>query len=181
MKSFSDSTGDEWTISINVASVKRARDLAGVDLMTAIDGTLFDAIGQDMIIFADTLAAICKPQIDERSMSPADFGERLADGETIDAALAAFLEDLISFFPPGRREALTKIAGLTKEIEILQIQEVIETAGSPKTIETAKKLIEMEREKAEQRIEERLKTHGNSSGSVPQSSDVTPTPSPSGS
>lgn len=154
MQTFKDSEGIEWTIKINVASVKRVRDLAGVDLMGALDGSLFERLALDPILLGDVLHALCRPQAEERNLTPEQFGERLASGEVIEEASVALVNELIPFFRPGQREALTKIAQITKEIQDLQVTEAMETLNDPETIETAKRMIQKQKAEAKRELQE---------------------------
>ena len=42
MRTFEDNAGRTWTVEVNVAALKRAKGLAGVDLMGVLDGDLID-------------------------------------------------------------------------------------------------------------------------------------------
>lgn len=111
MKQFNDSKGGEWEITLNVLQFKRCRDMIGFDLsrLTTLllpgGGKGKDAMAEivaDPILFVDIVYCLCKDQIEKKNMTGEDFG-RLFDGETIDAAINAFLDELANFFPePGR-------------------------------------------------------------------------------
>jgi hypothetical protein len=116
MKSFKDAAGRTWTIAISVDAIKRARGLAGIDLLAALDGELFQKLAEDPVLLVDTIYAVCKPEADKAGVKDEDFG-RAMYGDAIEAATDAFLEELISFFPPLKRRPLTKALEKLKNLQ----------------------------------------------------------------
>jgi hypothetical protein len=114
MRTFTDALGRSWSLEITVATLKRVRAVAGVDLIEAAGGTLLDRLVADPVLLGDVLYACVKPQADERKITDEDFGRSLA-GDAIDHATTALLEEFVAFFPSPRRrvleQALTKLAG----------------------------------------------------------------------
>lgn len=114
MHTFTDALDRSWSVEITVASLKRIRALAGVDLLEAAGGSLLDRLVSDPVLLGDVLYAAVKPQADERKLSDEDFGRALA-GDAIDRATTALLEEFVAFFPTPRRrileKALAKLAG----------------------------------------------------------------------
>ena len=102
MKSFTDSAGRTWTLSVTVGAVKRARDLAAVDPIGAATGDLWARLLEDPVLLVDALYALVKPEADARNVSDEDFGRALV-GDALDAALAALEEELLAFFPRHQR------------------------------------------------------------------------------
>lgn len=115
MKTFTDTAGRTWQISLTVAAAKRVRDLAEVDLLTILDGQLLQRLGRDPILLVDVLWAICLPQATAANISAEQFGESLA-GDVIELATDAFLAEVIDFFPRGNREVLR--AALARQTEV---------------------------------------------------------------
>lgn len=105
MKSFNDSTGRAWSVQVNVAAIKRVRDLAGVDLLAVLEGDLLQRLSEDPVLLVDVIYALLRPQANAAGVSDVQFGEAMA-GEAIDQATAALLEELVSFFPLARRRIL---------------------------------------------------------------------------
>ena len=105
MHSFKDNAGRIWVLGINVQTVKRVRALVNVDLMDALNGDLIQRLSTDPVLLCDTLYAICKPECDAQSVTDEQFGSALA-GDAIDAAAAAFMDELVDFSPAPRRGAL---------------------------------------------------------------------------
>jgi len=114
MRTFTDALNRSWSLEITVATLKRVRAVAGVDLIEAAGGTLLDRLVADPVLLGDVLYACVKPQADERKITDEDFGRSLA-GDTIDTATTALLEEFVAFFPSPRRrvltQALAKLAG----------------------------------------------------------------------
>ena len=107
MRSFKDNAGRTWTIAINVDAIKRVRAVAKIDLLTAIDGKLFQQLADDPVLLVDTIYCVCKPEADAQGITDEDFGRAMA-GDAVDAATTAFLEELIDFFPSQKRRPLLK-------------------------------------------------------------------------
>jgi hypothetical protein len=102
MKTFTDAAGRTWTLAVTVGAVKRARNLAGVDLIGAATGDLWARLLEDPVLLVDALFALVKPEADGRSISDEDFGRALV-GDALDGALAALEEELLAFFPRHQR------------------------------------------------------------------------------
>jgi hypothetical protein len=162
MHSFVDNSRRTWEIAINVAAVKRIRGLLGIDLYSLVDDGFksLSKLVSDPVTLADVLYCLCKDQADKQSISDEDFGRALA-GDAITQAADAFVEELIDFFPDARaRASLRKAieAGKTVRDKVLSHAEKILDSIDPET--EAKKWI-------------------SSSGTLPESSVVTPDPSAS--
>lgn len=125
MKTFTDTNGRTWSVALNIAAVKRVRDLAGVDLLApagqaagADDAgeTVITRLAGDPVLLCDVVYAVCKPEADAADIRDEDFGRAMA-GDAIDAATRALLEELADFFPNRRdrdraRRILTKMDAL---------------------------------------------------------------------
>ena len=118
MKTFTDNAERSWNIAINVAAVKRVRDLTGVDLLEIVDGTLIEKLIRDPILLCDIVYAVCKPQADERdpAVSDEEFGRAMA-GDAIEHATTALLDELVSFCPsPRDRKNLGQVLEATNRV-----------------------------------------------------------------
>lgn len=117
MTAFSDNTGRAWEVVVTVATLKRVRSLAGVDLMDIADpdANLIGRLAADPVLLVDSLFAVVKPQADARGVTDEEFGAALA-GDAVADATDAMLEAVVDFFPhaPSRsnlRAVLTKTRG----------------------------------------------------------------------
>ena len=105
---WTDSEGRRWSTAITVGTLKRVRDLVDVNLLDVFDGVLLGRLADDPVLLANTLYAVCKPQADERNVDDEAFGELLV-GDAIEDAAQALVHGIASFFPQGRRAALTSL------------------------------------------------------------------------
>lgn len=116
MKTFKDNAGRTWTLSIDVAAIKRVRSLCSVDLMTAVEGKLLEQLISDPVLLCDVVYCVCKPEADAKKITDEDFG-RAMGGDALDNATTALLEELISFFPQARRQLLSKALEKLRALE----------------------------------------------------------------
>ena len=102
MKLFKDNEGRQWQVVVNVATLKRVRDLTKTDLLDVVNGDLIQRLTLDPVLLVDCLFALCKTQADQRNVTDVQFGEGMA-GDAIDAATTALLEPRATFEPtePG--------------------------------------------------------------------------------
>ena len=130
MKKFTDSVGREWKIEINIASIRRVRDLLGVDLMQSLDGKFLQELSKDIIKMVDIIYVLIKPQADSLKPKLLDtgFGAGL-DGDAVDAAVNAFLDELVNFSPKQKRTLLQTVLKKVRNLETT-------------TIKTAQKLVD---------------------------------------
>lgn len=166
MRTFKDNAGRTWTVSVDVAAVKRARSLAGVDMLD-LTGTM-SRIERDPVVVCDTLWAIVKPQADHAGIDEESFFSSLA-GDCIEAAARAMLAELVDFSPNHRERAALRVvldrtwAATDKRLDLME-------ASLPRLVE------QLERE-----IGTAGPTNsGDSSSGSPASSESIPVLSPSG-
>jgi hypothetical protein len=163
MRSFTDNLGRAWTVTINVAAIKRVRGLVNVDLYKLVDDGFkpLAALVTDPVQLADVLYCLCKEEADAKQISDEDFGRALA-GDAITLAADAFVEELIDFFPDARaRTSLKKVLAAGRSVR-------------DKLLDHAESLIDTLDPTAE--ANRLIASYGNS----PASSASTPARSPSG-
>jgi hypothetical protein len=175
MRTFADNTGRTWTVTVNVEAVKRVRGLLSVDLLEVLDGKLLERLAGDPILLCDLVYALCKPEADARSVSDEEFGRAMA-GDAIDGATTALLEELVSFFPKGRRELLAKALGKLRTLEAMALKAAEDRLDSPALEkEMAEALARLGADALTDDQRAALRTRlGGSSGSSPASSAATP-------
>lgn len=176
MKTFNDSTGREWQVAVNVAAVKRVRDLLDVDLLTAGDGKLFQRLAEDPVLLTDVVYALCKPQADKAEITDEEFGRGMA-GEVIDNAVSALLPELVDFFPSPRRAILQKALAKFHKLEAMT-QDAVSKALDSDALE---RLMQMELdansiEEFVRRELAKLASAGGTSTGSPGQSESTPDP-----
>ena len=145
MKSFTDRQGRSWTIQINYTSLRRVRAVTGIDLTRIVDpkSNVMEQLTGDPFVLFDCLVAILQPQLDERELTPEQFGEAL-DEESGDKASMALIEAIIDFFPEGKRmllrRALTKVLTAAERRQLATLDKALQAVESPEftqAIETA--------------------------------------------
>jgi len=110
MKTFTDAEKRTWELTVNVNTIKRVRDLLGVDLLDAANGDLFSRLADDACLLVNVIYALVKPAADAAKVSDEDFGRAMV-GDVLDAASAALVQDLLDFFPRAQRlRALGRLA-----------------------------------------------------------------------
>jgi len=97
-------------VAVDVAAVKRARALAGFDLVGVLDRRDdIDRLARDPVMLVDVLYAVCKPEADARGVSDEAFGKAMA-GDAIEHAAQALVEAVVSFSPNPRVRAMHMMA-----------------------------------------------------------------------
>lgn len=101
MKTFNDSKGNPWSLTLTFDSIKRVRELVQVDLLKLLDGDnpLLSQLSSDIETLINVVFALVKPAADKQTpvVSDADFAALLG-GEQIYAAREAFWAELSDFY-----------------------------------------------------------------------------------
>jgi hypothetical protein len=155
MKTFNDNAGRTWTVAINVAAIKRVRTALDVNLMEAVEGDLLERLSSDPVLLCDVIYVVCKPEADTRNVSDEDFGRAMA-GDAIEHATTALLEELVDFFPRGKRRVLHKALAKLQAVEARAVEYASARLEDP----------ELDR-----RIEAALSSPTDRSSSLPPSSE----------
>ena len=145
MRTFNDNAGRTWSLTLNVWTVKKVRDLLGVDLLdlggesasAQKPGLLYRLIA-DPVLLVDVLYVVCKDQADGASVTDEQFG-RAMGGDAIDAATKAFLEELADFTPSPRDRARARKVIATTWAMIEKAQDVLDARAEkelPAAVET---------------------------------------------
>lgn len=164
-----DVSGRDWCTAINVNTVRRVKELAGVLLTDAADTDLIERLHNDCMLLADVLYGVCEPQARERGIDSAAFGELLA-GETIDRACESMMKDLVDFFPSGRRRAVQTILTAATRVET----ERIKLLDAKMTDQKFEELLASQIRQASDEIDRRLAALGEGSGKSQDPSGSTP-------
>ena len=128
MKTFNDTLGRTWSVTINVDAIRRVRSLLHINLLDAIEGKLLERLVTDPVLLCDILFALVQPEAEAKTVSDEDFGRALG-GDVLDHATTALLEELVDFFPSGKRtvfrkalEKLKKLEGIALETATLRLE-----------------------------------------------------------
>ena len=166
MRTFKDNAGRTWSVTLNVLQMKRIRAQLGIDLVNviALDSggkvktDLVDRIASDPCLLVDILWVCVGDEAKAAGVTDEEFGRSLA-GDSIDEATAAFLDELVDFFPGARRLYLKKAVDLAKKYEMENLWLLEAALNSPE-------------------FEERLKTSLRPPSASPESAASTPATSP---
>lgn len=131
MKTFNDNAGRTWTVAINVECIKRVKTLLSVNLLDAIEGQLIEQLVSDPVLLCDVIYAICKPEADTKEISDEEFGRAMA-GDAIDNATTALLEELVDFFPSGKRQVLAKALAKLKTFQTKAVETASQRLDDPR-------------------------------------------------
>ena len=162
MKCFKDNQNRNWTIVVNVATVKRVRSLLDINLLDVVkldannkpNVDLLEQLASDPILLCDVIYCICKPEADAQNISDEDFGMAMG-GDAIEHATTALLEELIDFFPEAKRLVLRKLMNAGEKVKI--------------QMERSLKL-ELDNPQLDMELEKQVKEYINSSTNSPESS-----------
>lgn len=147
MKTFTDSAGRAWTLTLTIDAAKRVKSLLDVNLLEleAGDPPLLTRLGTDVILLCDTIFALVKPQADAAGVTDEQFAAAMG-GDAILAAQTAFYGELVDFFRKLGRTDLAKavdaqrrmidlaVARIETRIDRLDLEASIETTlGEPST------------------------------------------------
>lgn len=130
MHSFKDSTGRVWHAALTVGTLKKARDLAGVDLAAVSDGEVFRRLAADPALLCAALHAISRPAQGESEATLDAFCEAM-DGDTLGPASDALVGEVVDFFPPPIRARLKSAVAAAKAAQQKRLEEMDATAPGP--------------------------------------------------
>lgn len=104
---FTDQKSREWTLSINVAAMRRAK-AKGIDLSMPV--SQLQQFVMDDVFIADALWSIVSPDAKERGISQDQFDEALG-GLAFDSARDALWQALETYYDPqSERAAMLRVA-----------------------------------------------------------------------
>ena len=123
MHRFSDANGFAWEVAINVHTVRRVRDILKVNIpKLAEDGAkpLGELLG-DPVTLVDVLFVLCELQAKAAGISDEAFG-RAMNGDTLEAAASAFVDEFILFSPsPKARKLLRALMSKGREVQTIMM------------------------------------------------------------
>jgi len=159
MKTFTDTAGRTWTISLNLGTALAVKDKLGVDLLQPEAGyprpeapPLLTRLGTDELLLGEVLCALLGEQFEAHKVTAEDVRASF-DGATLLAAQKAFYEELVDFFRQrGRADRARAVETQARMIE-----------AAVKAVETRIARID---------VDETIR--GAMSGSSPEPSESTP-------
>ena len=119
MQVFKDANGGEWSVSVNVGTVKRLRAI-GCDIM-AEDGNGIMSLSSDPVMLGDALWCVCKDQAAAKCITEDSFFSAIG-GDSIESATEALIGAVIDFFPSARRNLMKKAMLKSKALQRVAIE-----------------------------------------------------------
>jgi len=165
MATFTTLDGKQWLIEMNYLTVKRVRDLCGVnvlDICNLDQQTLSGWVADDLKVL-EVICAVVRPQLAALDMADEEFFSA-CDGGVLKEAVERLVDQVADFFQEPRKGLVKKVLAKLRETE-----RKMETAAA-KAIDEAL---------ASSNFEAALKTHGSSGFTSPASSASSPGASPS--
>lgn len=108
MSTFKTTDGRQWTVAVNVGTVKRVREATGVDILALVsDQRAISEAFSDNIRLAEIMAAVIKPELTAAGVTDDQFFSAI-DGTVIESATEALLAEVANFFQEPRRTILLK-------------------------------------------------------------------------
>jgi hypothetical protein len=187
MKTFRDTVGREWAVSVDLPAISRVMR-AGLEylgepvkvnllaLLEADSDLLKKAIEYPPLV-GGILYALCEPQCVERGVGAEEFAKAISSREVLDAGLNGVLSETVGFFPQAQRTALTKL--LEKSEAFAQKARSLTEArlASGELDAAIDRLLEAELQKLQVHLTTGTGTPGNSSESQESIPPAEPTPS----
>jgi hypothetical protein len=184
MKTFRDTAGREWAITIDVSAIKRVMKLTfdymgeplKVNLLALVEpnSDLLKKIVEYPPLVCDIAYALCKPQCDEKNVSDEEFG-RAMGGDVLERALDLILEEIVDFFPESRRAILRKVLEKGRAFD----QKVKSLWATRLAMGELDQIIDQVLQAELKKLEAPLSNGTGSAGSLPALSASIPVPEPS--
>lgn len=123
MQVFKDKNQTPWELELTAGSVLRIKAHCQIDLGNIIsfsgddkkEGTL-DRLGNDVALLCSVLWLLCEKQAESKNLDQAGFFD-LLDGDAVEAAADALIDEIINFSRPAQRKVLRKLRELSREAE----------------------------------------------------------------
>ena len=165
MAKFKTLDGKEWVIEVTYLTVKRVRDLCGVNVLDIcnLDKESLSGWVADDLKVLEVVCAVVRPQLASLDISDEDFFAT-CDGGTLKEAVERLVDQVSDFFQEPRKGLVKKVIRKLRETERkmeAQAEKAIDAALSQCDFEAA------------------LRTHGSSGSTSPASSASSPGDSPS--
>lgn len=141
MRTFKDSAGRSWTISITVDAIKRVMGSVGVNLseLHGGDPPLIVRLEADAVLLFDVIYQLIAPQASAVGVTPEQFAVSI-DTQSVGPAATAFWEELADFFQslrPAIRQMIDDIRGLTAASQPVSGDSSTNLPASPASIPPA--------------------------------------------
>jgi hypothetical protein len=158
---WTDGRGRQWPMTITVNTIRRVRELAGVNLLSVFEGSLLNQLAEDPELLVNTLYAVCKPLADERNVTDEQFGELLV-GDAITEAATALVGGLIDFFPKSRGQILRRLWTATSKAQAEMIGLMAVKLDGPAIDQTIRAVMDKASDQIDSELRKLIEEFGNS-------------------
>lgn len=174
MKLFRCKERRDWTIDVTVATLRRIRDLAGLDLANPHIGDPPPIIRMDgdVSLLVDVLYAACKPQADAAGVDSEHFAAVLG-GQALADARKALMDDLVLFFRESGHEDVARLLGKHEELIGREVAHNVATLDLDAIDRAFEAVMAKKASQIEAELSQRLNVAapGTSSTNAPESSE----------
>lgn len=129
MHTFKDKTGHDWTLEIDYDMAVKLNDATGFDIQTAFDKESIASTFSDIFKVGGILWTTLSAQAGDLGITQEQFAKRI-NGDALEDATIALMEEIIDFFPRARRSALRASVTKTREIENLVAERAVKMLES---------------------------------------------------
>ena len=149
MKSFVDKNGKSWDIELNIGTARKIKSRCNLDIENIItvdkqnnpqDVSALERLAMDSILLFDVIFVLCENQIKADGITEEDFAE-LFNGEVIEAATDALVEEIINFSRPAKRKVLTRLWAIGKNFSKKAGEKMQQTLDSPEFEKEVEKVL----------------------------------------
>ena len=167
MAKFKTKDGRDWVVEVTYLTVKRVRDLCGVNVLDIcnLDKESLSGWVSDDLKVLEVICAIVRPQLAAADMSDEEFFAQ-CDGQVLKDAVERLIDEVSDFFQEPRKGLVKKVIAKLRATEKQMEQK-------------AAMAIDQALERCD--FEEALAMHGSSGSTSPESSESSRGASPSAS
>lgn len=123
MNVFKDKKSRNWEIDLTFGAVQRVKAHCQIDLGNVISFSgdskktgVLEQLGDDVELLCKTIWLICEKQATARGIDQESFFDSL-DGDSIETAADALIDEIINFSRPAQRKVLRKLMELSRDAE----------------------------------------------------------------
>jgi hypothetical protein len=157
MKSFKDSTGHAWDLSLTIGRARLIKSRFDIDVVGGDMGVIATRLHNEPMTRMDIIYLLLA---DNDGFSQEAFEDNHDAKSYLDAD-EAFWEEFGNFtqsLSPNRGEAISKLIKKMKQVSELQSKMTVEMAGDPVMIQNMERVIKATKEKASREMEELVTT-----------------------
>ena len=149
MQSFKDKNGKSWDIELNIGTARKIKSRCDIDIENVVtfnkqnqpqDVSILERLSGDAILLFNVIFAICEDQVTTAGMTEESFAE-LFNGDAIEAATEALLDEIINFSRPAKRKVLIQLRQISKNYSEKAGKELEKILSDPKFKQEVEKVL----------------------------------------